>query len=372
MARKIIIDNNYVVISHATSGVVLFECPLKDVKYSRSGDNIEIYTDTNNKVRDTETYTYDGFVDSGDIPIADVFIWLRANTGFNTASGSSGANFLLDDGSIPMTGAIDEFKGADIASATTTDIGAATGNYIDVTGVTTITGLGTIQAGVRRIVNFTGILTLTHNATSLILPTGANITTAVGDVGIFVSLGSGNWKCVSYIKADGTGLVAGGGEIQDYKHSGWVDAGALNTWIRIAHSNTNPLEFLSSTGVIDSLSMVTASDFIFYFALPFGVANGNQTAEELNIFVGNDTPTGLSKVSLIKVTYSDADVGTISGKTALYEGSTTIPSNGLLTIPSSSFLETAISDGDVVYLFYSATTAVNIAPVITRLKCSID
>lgn len=107
--------------------------------------------------------------------------------------------------------AINESKGADIASASTTDIGAATGNYVNVTGTTTITGLGTIQAGTRRIVNFTGNLTLTHNATSLILPTSANIGVIAGDVAHFVSLGSGNWKCIAYTRLDGTALASSGG-----------------------------------------------------------------------------------------------------------------------------------------------------------------
>lgn len=100
-------------------------------------------------------------------------------------------------------------KGADIASASTVNIGAATGNYIDITGTTTITAFDTVTAGAIRVLKFEGILTLTHNATSLILPTGANITTAVGDVAVFVSEGSGNWRCVSYTRADGTPLVNG-------------------------------------------------------------------------------------------------------------------------------------------------------------------
>lgn len=102
--------------------------------------------------------------------------------------------------------AIDFAKGADIASATTTDIGAATGNCVDVTGTVTITGLGTIQAGTVRLVRFTGALTLTHNATSLILPGSANITTANGDVAGFESLGSGNWKCLFYQRQNGTAI----------------------------------------------------------------------------------------------------------------------------------------------------------------------
>ena len=99
-------------------------------------------------------------------------------------------------------------KGADIASATTTDIGAATGRFVDVTGTTTITGLGTIRAGVIRFVRFTGALTLTHNGTSLILPAAANITTASGDVGVFASLGSGNWVCLNYARKSGAPITA--------------------------------------------------------------------------------------------------------------------------------------------------------------------
>jgi hypothetical protein len=111
------------------------------------------------------------------------------------------------DGVLLKDGKADTTKGADIASATTTDIGAATGNYVDITGTVTITGLGTITAGAQRVVQFDGILTLTHSGTALILPGAANITTAAGDTAGFVSLGSGNWKCEWYTKSSGAGLV---------------------------------------------------------------------------------------------------------------------------------------------------------------------
>jgi hypothetical protein len=99
-------------------------------------------------------------------------------------------------------------KGADLASAATTDLGSATGTFVHVTGTTTITSLGTAPQGVRRVVRFAGALTLTHNATSLILPTGASITTAANDTAVFVSEGSGNWRCISYQRATGQPLVA--------------------------------------------------------------------------------------------------------------------------------------------------------------------
>lgn len=118
----------------------------------------------------------------------------NAFTGNNTHSGTE-----TFSGTVTMNGkAINMAQGADIASATTTDIGAATGNYVKITGTTTITGLGTVQAGTARFVEFTGALTLTHNATSLILEGGQNILTAAGDCAIFVSEGSGNWRCLGY------------------------------------------------------------------------------------------------------------------------------------------------------------------------------
>lgn len=100
-------------------------------------------------------------------------------------------------------------RGGAIASAATTAIGApGTALYTTVTGTTAITSLGTVGAGTLRIIEFTGALTLTHNATSLKLPGGANIVTAPGDVGFFLSLGSGNWKCLHFSRADGRAVTS--------------------------------------------------------------------------------------------------------------------------------------------------------------------
>lgn len=93
-------------------------------------------------------------------------------------------------------------KGADIASAATANLAAATGDFVDVTGAVTITALGTAAAGVSRVIRFTGALILTHNATSLILPRGVNITTRAGDTATFRSLGGGNWLCITFSRID--------------------------------------------------------------------------------------------------------------------------------------------------------------------------
>lgn len=150
--------------------------------------------------------------------------------------------------SLALSSFLNEAKGADIASATTTDIGAATGNYADVTGTVTISGLGTVQAGTRRVVRFTGALTLTYNATSLILPGAANITTVAGDVAEFISLGSGNWRCTNYFATrniqgvafsgaanidiiNGTGFVKATGTTLSYDNSTYLTtASAASTY----------------------------------------------------------------------------------------------------------------------------------------------
>ena len=99
-------------------------------------------------------------------------------------------------------------KSADIASAATIDLSTATGTYIKITGSTgPVTSLGTVVAGAVYVLYFASTPTLTHNATSLILPGGANITAAAGDMAIALSEGSGNWR-LWYAKADGTAVVA--------------------------------------------------------------------------------------------------------------------------------------------------------------------
>jgi len=90
-------------------------------------------------------------------------------------------------------------KGSDIASATTTDLGATVGLYHDITGTTTITGFGTTAAtGQWKLLQFDGALQITYNATSMILPGNANITTAAGDMCMVIHEGSGNWRMLWY------------------------------------------------------------------------------------------------------------------------------------------------------------------------------
>lgn len=115
----------------------------------------------------------------------------------------------LDKAGGTMTGVLGEANGADIAAGSTVNLATATGNCLKITGNTTITSFGTVTAGAVFKLTFTGTPVITYNATSLIIPTSANITAAAGDTMIIQSLGSGNWKCLNYQRADGTAVGAG-------------------------------------------------------------------------------------------------------------------------------------------------------------------
>lgn len=93
-------------------------------------------------------------------------------------------------------------KGTDVTSATTLSLGRD-GNYFDVTGTTTVTGIRAIIVGTVVRLHFDSSLTLTNNSTSLVLPGSADITTASGDEATFVEYASGNWRCTSYQVASG-------------------------------------------------------------------------------------------------------------------------------------------------------------------------
>lgn len=179
-----------------------------------------------------------------------------------------------------MTGALNWNTSATLASAATTSIGAAASNSINVTGTTAITSFGASTSGALRLLNFAGILTLTYNATSLILPTAANITTQAGDSALFVSLGGSNWKCVSYLRADGTAL-SGSAASDPTKLSltGGTMSGALNyapsvtvasatsTAIGAAASNTVNVTGTTTITSFDTIAAGARRTLVFAAAL---------------------------------------------------------------------------------------------------------
>lgn len=194
-----------------------------------------------------------------------------------------------------------------IASATTTDLGSVPGRYVSITGTTTITGLGTIKAGTIKYVKFAGALTLTHNATSLILPGAANITTAAGDTAIMVSEGSGNWRCLVYERAATVPVRSQAWEL--------IENAALGSVASKAFSNLSAYRALRITGYLipanDGVNLwlrtstnngasfdAGATDYVFQHVEAAGATiTGAQTASDAIQFnrtsIGNQTSEGI-------------------------------------------------------------------------------
>lgn len=118
-----------------------------------------------------------------------------------------------------------------VASNTTTDILGAASNFIAISGTTTITSLGTGTYR-QKFVRFSGALTLTHNATSLILPGGANITTVAGDTCVVISDGSSNARIYAFQRA--TDIELGTNHIQ---WGTWASSGSSGTGVLIDKSS---------------------------------------------------------------------------------------------------------------------------------------
>jgi hypothetical protein len=102
-------------------------------------------------------------------------------------------------------------KGADVASASTVDLDAATGELVDITGTTTITAI-TLSEGRQRTVRAAGAFQI-NNGASLVLPGGGNIVAAVGDFMVFRGYAGGVVRCVNYVRSSGHPLTTAGATI---------------------------------------------------------------------------------------------------------------------------------------------------------------
>jgi hypothetical protein len=182
-------------------------------------------------------------------------------------------------GTLTMSGAaINSAVRVDVASATTCDIGGAASNYVRITGTTTITGLGTIASGVYRDVVFAAALTLTHNATSLILQTGANITTVAGDTAGFISEGSGNWRCLWYQRASGQPLSVA--------PSGYVATNSSVTSVAAAYSS--PMTITEGTQLF-SYAYTGRNGNTLLIAVDVAACYGQNSSVAVSIFINGAT-----------------------------------------------------------------------------------
>ena len=227
-----------------------------------------------------------------------------------------------------LAGALNWATAATVASATTADIGAAASNFVSITGTTTITGLGTIAAGAMRWVKFGGALTLTHNGTSLILPGGANITTAAGDTAVFISEGSGNWRCLAYQRADG-GIITSGG--------------ASDFW-----AGTNATKPATAKTIADAAARVS-------------LTSGSTINTDCSLGRNFKVTLGHNATFAKPTNMRDGEVYTWHAKQPASGGPYTGAFNAAFEFPSTPTLSTAASKSDLVTAMYDADADLLIA-----------
>lgn len=200
---------------------------------------------------------------------------------------------------------------ATIASAGTTDLSTVGSQNVTVTGTTTITAFGTAPAGTFRRLVFSGILTLTHNATSLILPQGGNVVTAAGDSLEAVSLGSGNWRVTSYTRVGVSGLISG----TAVSASGTaVDFTGIPSWVKRI---TVSLESLSTNGTTGVSLQLGDSGGIETAGYVCATGNGNNSTTEFPLTGGGGAAAAVYYgIAVLTLLNASTNTWTISSQVA--------------------------------------------------------
>lgn len=210
-------------------------------------------------------------------------------------------------------------QGSNMASATTLDLSTADGFYVNVTGTTSITSFGTESAGIHYLLRFAAALTLTYNATSLILPGAANIVTAAGDTAWCVSEGSGNWRVVQYTVAANSTSAAGvpTGMLVDYAASA-LPAG----YLECDGSNVSRTTYATLFATIVKSSTVTIT--IASPGVVSWTAHGLSNADTVKFSTTGSLPTGL----IAGTQYFVVSAATNSFSVAATEGGSAIVTTG--------------------------------------------
>lgn len=302
---------------------------------------------------------------------------LIVNVSQVAGSGTIAAWTISLSGPALTTMPINEAKGADIASAATINLDTVSGNFVYVTGTTTITAV-TLTSGRERTVMFSGALTLTHSA-SLILPGSVNILTELGDIAVFRS-DNGNVRVVSYTRRNSNDNVVGGikstniasastinlttatGEFVHVTGTTTITAitipiGAERTIIfdgalTLTHGATLLLPSAANITTAANDRMIVRGDTAGAIVVSYVKADGTAVKQGL-VLLATLTPTAAANVDFLNTFNSNYDSYIIIGE-------------GLL--PSSSdLLRVRLATGGVVdssNSYYDASSAVSSAEVI--------
>lgn len=222
------------------------------------------------------------------------------------------------------------------ASSATIDLGSQSTRNIIISGTTAITSFGATgdvkYKGYR--LKFSGALTLTNSA-SLVLPTGANITTAAGDIALAIYMGAGIWTIADYNRADGTPLALGTSSVTTPKLAANAVTPAkmaLGAWAAVASAATVDLGAQTSRNIVISGTTTITS---------FGATATADNVPFLVRFAGALTLTNSASLILpgsANITTAAGDVATVQPDSAgIWRVINYTPASGIpLTLGASS------------------------------------
>ena len=261
--------------------------------------------------------------------------WPPADGAANTVLGTDGLGQL----SFRADSAGEVSKGSDIASADPLVITTGA-NYFICTGTTGFNDM-TVGADRHFYLEFSGILTMTHNAGVLDLPGGGPIATVAGDVGEFYSTAANVVTCVNYTRVGGVinADINAGAAIADTKISLGTaiqayDTDTAKTDLDQSWTGSQRATYVANTN--GTFDLNTGQNFVCT------VSTGTITITFSNI------PNGQS--GFIKLINSGATMAAYTGS-----GITKVDATLLATISTAgTYLISYFSDGTDVWLTTSA------------------
>lgn len=187
-----------------------------------------------------------------------------------------------------------------IATAATLNLDAALGDYVSLTGTTSVTAI-TLKNGQQRTCVAAAAFTLTDGA-SLILPSGANITTAAGDSFVVRGEASSVVRVVSYTKADGTSVITAGSE---GAAKAWVNFNGVGT---VAIRDNFNVSSITDNGTGDfTVNFTTAFANTDYVAV-YGIRQGENATTAYRGMVCGQHSSVAPTVSALRILAGVADV----------------------------------------------------------------
>ena len=198
-------------------------------------------------------------------------------------------------------------QGSDVASATSLPIDVD-GNFFDVTGTATVTSFATKGIGTFVVLQFDGACTLTHHVDDLILPSGANITTAAGDIGIFYEYASGDWRCISYTGKNAVFSSVTAGKLNATGDTSAGDDAAIGFTsteglILTGQGSTNDITIKNDADTV--VAKVATGTTVLDLTTALAIADGGTGA----------TTAAAAATALGQPTYAKADLASATNKT---------------------------------------------------------